>query len=550
MTETANQIEGLQPTTFYENELKTLLSQNFPHYSNTKLEDLHRNSLTNAEQEVTSVEIPNLISVLIDSSSETLSQLSKRIMEKLPEFHSSFLFTSEEIASIIHKISVRKNYGRRSKNIYEDKEPVFLFCWELFEYKQPGFILRERTLVGNLVKSLDKLILEMAKESPKGLQDLFSAYNKANYAFNKFKTEQTENKRKKQETSEEKERRAQEKILKKVEKIKKLEEISRIKEENNKKKEEDKKRIEDEKRKIEEERKKNDEEKKKAKEEKKREEDLKKKEQDPKKKSENQSSSLTIDMLFQRTSSKPAEKSLSSETKGEVSSSPCISRQNIFIYFSDSHLKPYFTGKAESNLQKESRSIFSKFESIDYNKDSEEEYEENNGEDLHSRDSDEEEESFSSSELENFKKFIVDDGHLSEEEKLENEEVAINSLWMNTELKEMKILENNDFLLENCRVQSITSEKIPIKVPEKICKIVKEVKPQKILVTENNQKEILEIAEGKFNKDEIIAAVVLKYPNISKAGVKNLIKEKMFKRKDGPRVYSVKRETEKVRIDD
>ena len=553
MTETANQIEGLQSIDHYENELKNILPLEFPNYSNTKLDELHKNALVSAENEDIRSLIPDIISVFIDSSLDTLSELSRKIMNKLTELNSNFLFGSDEIATIIHKISKRKNYGKKSKNLYEDRESVYLLCWELFEYKQPLFIIRERTLIGAVVKTLDKLINEMNKEIPKSLFELFANYNKACFAYKKFKEEQNEGKRKKQDKYEVKEKKEQERKAKiEEEKKRKNEELLKKKEEDKRKKELEKKRIEDERKRVEEE-------KKKAKEDKKREEELKRKEIEMKKESEKKKvESVNIASFFQKNSSKPEEKIIVPELNTKIP--PSISRQNIFIFFADSHLKPYYSGKIEPALINPGvKSMFTKFDTIDYNIDSEEEYEENNGEDIHSGDSaeEEDEDDLSQSELEKLNEFVVADGHLSAEEKepndeikdtdnqenaenLVNQEIANNYLWMNTELKEMTILENDDLLLESCRAISISNELIPIKIPEKPIKVVKEPKPPKMVITDIIEKEILIIAQGKQNLEEIIKAVKEKYSLVSKAAVKNLIKEKMIKRKDGLRNYVLK----------
>lgn len=536
MTEPANQIEGILPLQSYEDRLKILIEGIFPHYSNTKLEDLHKEALNSIESEDIQNLLPDLISVYVDSSNLTLSELSRSILNKLTAINNKILISSDDISANIHKIATRKNYGRKSKNQYEDKEATCLWCWELFQHKQPGFILRERTLIGNVVKVLDKLIQEMKKESPKLISELFSNYNKNFFCYENYKSEQNEKKRKRNEEIEGRSKRTQEKLEKKraedeAKKVKIEEERRKKAEENLKKKDEEKKKAE-ERRKIEED-------KRKAKEEKRKEEEEKKKEIEVKKKEEN---IPKINNYF--TKAKEVHKNVD-KIPGEIfvgsSPVPTICRQNVFIYFADSHLKPYFTGPVQAKV---TQSMLTKFTHIDYNIDSEEEYEELNGEDLESNDSEEEEESESSSEIETFKKFIVDDGHLSEEEKLENEEIAITSVWMNNEIKPMSLLLPDDSLLLSLKAITITSEELPIILPEKPVKVFKEPKPAKTPIDEIISKEIIQIALGKFSKDEILSAVIQKFPNISKAAVKNLVKVKLTKQKTGPKNYILKPDSE------
>ena len=537
MTEPANQIEGILPLQSYEERLKELIEEAFPHYSNTKLDDLHKEALSSIESEDIQSLLPDLISLYVDSSNLTLSELSRSILNQLTAISNKILISSDDISANIHKIATRKNYGRKSKNQYEDKETACMWCWELFKHKQPGFILRERTLKGNVVKVLDKLIQEMKKESPRLLSELFSNYNKNFFSYENYKSEQDDKKRKRNEEVEARNKRTQEKLEKKkaedeAKLLKVLEERKKKADEIFKKVEEDMKRAE-EKRKVEEDRKR-------AKEEKRREEEEKKREIEVKKKEEN---IPKINNYFTKAKDvhKNTEKVAGSEIVVGSSLVPGICRQNVFVYFADSHLKPYFTGPVQPKI---TQSMTTKFTHIDYNIDSEEEYEELNGEDLESNDSVEEEESESSSEIETFKKFIVDDGHLSEEEKLENEEIAITSVWMNNEIRPMSLHLPEDPLLLSLKATSLTSEELPIPLPEKPIKVLKEPKPAKTPIDDTISKEIIQVALGKFSKDEILSAAIQKFPNISKAAVKNLVKLKLTKQKTGPKNYVLKPDPE------
>ena len=545
MTEPANGIEGLQSVEIYEQRLTEFLQLEFPKCPNKALEEMHRDSLSEVENESLEVLIPKIIRMYVDSSSAALSELSKAVMNRLSDLNSKFLVNSEEVAQHIHKIATRKNYGKKSKNQYEDTSKESLWCWELFDNKQPAFVLRERALIGTVVKSLDKLIQEMKKGTSKRLAECFSSYNKSIFSYNKFKEDESERKRKSTAEQMIKEQRVIENLeKKKYAEEQRLSEKRKIEEERKRKNEEISRKKEEEKKRMEE--KKEDERKKKI------EEERKKKEEEEEKKKKVESSVKHIDKYFSKDTSVKAK---NNDTKTTQNPSPVKEsvgnweqiwsvkvnlepRNNSFIYFTDSFLKPYYLG--ELRFKKYSNSL-QKFANIDYEKDSEEEYEEMNGEDIESINEEDEEESESETEKEEIARFIVNDGYLSADEKPEGEEVPVLSVNFNLELQPMQIFQNNAEELKKLCGISILNEFFPIEIPIIPEKIHKEPKPPKMLVDEHVTSEVIQIALGKISKEEILSAVIAKYPLIPKASVYKIIKNNLLRRKEGKiQVYRIK----------
>ena len=80
---------------------------------------------------------------------------------------------------------------------------------------------------------------------------------------------------------------------------------------------------------------------------------------------------------------------------------------------------------------------------------------------------------------------------------------------------------------------SIIDEKIPITIPELPGIIIKDPKPPKMVIDDNITCEIINIALGKNSKDEIVSAVITKYPLIAKASIYKIIKSNLVKKKEG-----------------
>lgn len=537
MTEPANGIEGLQTVETYEQQLSEFLNIEFPKCPSKNLEDLHRDALNELESESIEVVIPKIIQIYVDSSSEPLSELSKNIMKKLTDLNTNFLLSSDEIAKFIHGIATRKNYGKKCNNQYEDVQKISLWCWELFVNKQPSFVLRERGLIGSVVKTLEKLIVEMKKESKKALAESFSRYNKSIFAYNKYKNDELEKKRKSANDQIVKE-------MKNVEKRKNIEEQKLRTEEKKRKIEEISKRKEAEKQKIEE--KKEEERRKKIEEEKKRKED-----EEKRKKEELPSKPINTYFLKSISSSKP----LQPEEKPVVNSFlpdstkswdeiwsikfKFSARKTSFIYFTDSFLKPYYLGEIRI---RENASSLQKFSNIDYEKDSEEEYEEMNGEDINEINEEDEEESDSESENEEITNFIVKDGYLSADEWVEDEEIQVLSVNLNAEILPMQVFQCKSEEFLKFQAFSMGNEEFPIEIPAvEVKTLVKEQKTPKMQVDASITCEIIQMAVGKNSKEEIVNAAIAKFPLIAKASVHKIIKTNLLRQKEGKiQVYRVK----------
>jgi hypothetical protein len=535
MIQPANAIEGLESIETYKAELLRILEQGLPKYSNSFLERLYKDSIEDIDNESIEILVPKIIPYLIDSSPESLSNLSKKIMNHLSSINSKFLVNSEDLAKLIHLVASRKNYGTKNKDQYEDCDLAALWCWELFEHKQPPFILKERALIGGLVRSLDKLVKEMAKPNSKTLAECFSMYNKNIFSYNKFKQDELEKKRKKNLDNELKQKKMLEiqekkKLIeeqktqeKKIFEEKRLEEKKKRVEEINKKKEEDRKKAEY--RKIEEERK-------------------KKEEEEKRKKEENCIKPIHIyftkknvpsNVILTETInySKPLGSTDAVYDWNEIFSTKVavIERKKSFIYFTDSVLKPYYSVELKP---KQAKGALDQYPNIDYEKDSEEEYEELNGEDINSfNDEEEEEDEESDSEKEEINKFIVNDGYLSPDEKPEDEEIGLYPININNEILPMQIFEYGSDKLTELKAFSIIDEIFPIQITSNIVKPLKEIQKPKSVIDDEIIKEIIQIGIGKFSKKDIIKAILDKYPTISKKSVENVIKSNLQKKKEG-----------------
>ena len=217
-----------------------------------------------------------------------------------------------------------------------------------------------------------------------------------------------------------------------------------------------------------------------------------------------------------------------------------VIRKNSFIYITDSFLKPFYAGELKV---KPDFSPFYKFPNVDYDKDSEEEYEELHGEDINSVNDESEEESETESENEEINKFIVNDGYLSADERAEDEEIPNLSTNLNLEIQPMQLFLRDSKELLNFSAFSIVNQQIPIEIPKAPEKVEKEPKAAKMVVNENIEQEIISIALGKNSKDEIVQAAKSLFPLISKASVYKIIKTKLFKQKNGKiKIYKMKEE--------
>lgn len=448
----------------------------------------------------------------------------------------------------------------KKKNVFEDKDRVCMWCWELDDFPQHKEVLKERKMLGKIVKSLYKLAIEVQKEDfdEVSVSNLFDLYNKTAKSYEKFKEEQTARKRKREEEemnkSQKKAKLEEDKLLKK--KLKEEEKLAK------KQKAEEEKLLK--KQKAEEEKLL----KKQMIEEEKNAKQLQKQQQEEAKKSKKMisqdsqkqtpvksgikpithffnfshtpsSASSTpttvrsspdkkplfdklekciIPSSFQYcTSYSPPAGSLSDWIKKWSSEIKVIPSHSTFIFIHDSILNPYFTGKASQKVVR--RNPFVQYPDVNYDIDSEEEYEEMNGEDLGEEEEDTSEESLTEEEEED--KWVVPDGYFSASELEEGEEAPQPFvISLNNEPKPMRILKQEELkrfagfsMKGNLPIECIILE-TPVPLP----------KPPKKNI-DNYVEDLIRCAEGKNSKKQIIEAFKEIHPDISKNAVENKISE-------------------------
>ncbi|CAG9332521.1 unnamed protein product [Blepharisma stoltei] len=540
----------------FKNKILEFSNLALPKYHNYKLDTLREEGLidkTNVDTQIQAIK--KIISTTIDSSQLPLSQLLDAIKRNLVEDASDIPLSTEELTDIINQIASRVPIGiiDKKKNTYEDTDPLCMWCWELDEYPQPSCVKQERNLIGKAIRSLNKLIKELEKNYPNAevIPNLYDSANKAVKNYEKKIAEDRERKR----VRDEKETEKQMKKLKIEEKKKQAEEEKMRKLKEKEQMEEEK--IKKQKEKEEEIRRKQVE----------KEEDLKKKqaqlertpEKSPEKKQEQQSIKKVMPMLKMESFFKPvkAEIPLEKENRnilqkvlinpsqddtvpGDLNSWKAKWKKDIkhfkpkshFIYIQDSALKPYFEGFPK--IVEVKRNPYFIYQDVNYDIDSEEEYEEKFGEDIEKEDDEEESDSYTESE-ESDVKFVVPDGYLSNDEIPEGEEgPEVISYKPPEEILPMKIitLASDDAALL-CSLKAVNLQNIPLPIIYKVEKtpLLPQKPPKKTI--DDLIEEFKTVAQGKNSKKEIVAYFAEKYPEISKLSVSKKIQELLVRTKIG-----------------
>mmetsp|Transcript_1795 Transcript_1795/g.3889 ORF Transcript_1795/g.3889 Transcript_1795/m.3889 type:complete len:466 (+) Transcript_1795:1781-3178(+) len=186
--------------------------------------------------------------------------------------------------------------------------------------------------------------------------------------------------------------------------------------------------------------------------------------------------------------------------------------REAFIYIHDSALKPYFTGKR--HRVRLHRNFLKLMDCVDYDRDSEIEFEEQNAEDLGEEELSEEEESEDSDE--SVAEFVVPDNYMSDEEENSQGERAEITLVSN-ECKPLTIL--NTEMLQALSIISITNSQFPLLVHP----------PHARTKDEDWVPDLLGLIEGKGNKNEVLTALRERHPTVSMRAVNLKIKEVAIK---------------------
>ena len=444
-----------------------------------------------------------------------------------------------------------------------------MWCWEVDEYSQLLEVKKERNMLGKIVKYLYKLVMEISKDSidEVNASHLFDSYNQSAKNYDKFKEEQLARKRKREEgesiKNQKKAKVEEDKLLKK--KLKEEEKIAK-----KLKAEEDKlfkKQMLEEEKLL----------KKQQAEEEKNSKLLQKQQQDSQKAKKTSSQES-----LRNTPVKPSIKPIThffniSHTPSSTSSTPPTNKSTpdkkplfdqleksmipssfkacksyspsagslqdwiqkwsreikvipfrcAFIFIHDSILNPYFTGKPALNILR--RNPYHIYNDVNYDIDSEEEYEELNGEDLGEAEEEEDTEEESNSEDEEENRWVVPDGYFSESELEEGEETPEPFVVLvNKEQKPMRIIRKEEELRRFAGFSmksSLPIECIILETPVPL------PKPPKKNIN-NFEEDLKKCAEGKINKKQIIETFKEIHPDIPKSAVENKIKEVFIRVKE------------------
>jgi len=490
----------------FKSRLSDLLSSELPSFPNTQLNTLFEEGLEELKTSNSLKEgMKKLLYKNIDSSNKSLSELivdaKKVLWENLPDL----CISTEEIQAIITQTAHRKQLGLidKKKDLYENKDPEHLWIWELEDFPQPKEVIKERVLIGKVVRPLFKLITELQKENFKEQEASkhYSAYIQAEKALEKLKNDQVARKRKRIELEEEKQlkkAKLEEKRIKKQEEEKKKEQ-----EKENKRKEKEAKRLEEKKT------------------------DIKPiswfvtkqsvsdAKDTPNKGIFKQLEKPLTPQSFQQLEFTPKEGDLESwvvKWKGELKILP--SKKESFIYIHDSALKPYYSGPNKSFHH---RNPFKVFEEVNYERDSEEEYEELFGEDL-GQESDLSSDEFSSEEDE--ATFVVPDNYFSSDE-IEDEDVQVFK-YEAPKIQPLKIHNETSPDLLELKGFNIEGQTFPIV-------LIKKVTLKKSI--DDHLEELKEIGQGKQSKKEILSEFLAVHSDLSKAAVLRKVDELFVKTK-------------------
>jgi hypothetical protein len=474
--------------------------------------------------------VKKYILATIDSSQLPLSSLVNVCRQQLMADFPDLCMASEEISELIMEVSTRKAFGLRGKdrNRLEDVEPGSLWVWELRDHPQPVEVRKERRLLGKELMSLEVLVEALGKTyvEPADVSVMYDTYIGAMKTRDNYYQAMLSRKRKLEVREEE---RSAKKMLGEEHKLKKKmlgeEHKLQAKLEKEEKKLLLKEKAETERQakhlaRLEERSKKqreNEEAKRMQREERKKQQEeaiVKRQEAKPGKsldekrpKNDGKTDMRPISAFFTKRA-KPVSEARASTEESDVEPMkiegqcpedwrefwktqtylPLVTR-DAFIYIHDSALKPYFIGRGVKTRLR--RDFLKPLAVVDYDRDSEEEFEEQNAEDLGEEDCSSDEDSEASDE--SGAEFVVPDNYLSDEEFSQGERTELK--LRTTECKPLAFLTQAQLM--ELSVISISSLQFPIQVE----------RPRLSSKDEDWVPDLLEVVEGKASKTEVLSAL-------------------------------------------
>lgn len=153
--------------------------------------------------------VKDLLGPIVESWTAGLTALCREVVGRYPDLAVS----TEELREIIHESASRIPYGHRDrkKDIYEDEDPLGYWAWQVDCSPPPAAVLQERKLIGKAIQALFSLILALkSKVQPTQrpnlvkITNLYDAFNKAGKKLELFRAEREEKKRKREENHQEK----------------------------------------------------------------------------------------------------------------------------------------------------------------------------------------------------------------------------------------------------------------------------------------------------------------------------------------------------------
>ena len=153
--------------------------------------------------------LKDLLGPVVESWTGGLTGLCKEVVDRYPDLGVS----NEELREILHEFASRIPYGHRDrkKDIYEDANPLGYWAWQVDSHPPPAAVLQERKLIGKAIQALFSLILSLkskvsATQRPNlvKITNLYDAYNKAGKKLELFRADREGKKRKREESEQEK----------------------------------------------------------------------------------------------------------------------------------------------------------------------------------------------------------------------------------------------------------------------------------------------------------------------------------------------------------
>jgi hypothetical protein len=189
----------------YEDRLEALIQTPMPGAESDAVREKAEAAARDMQQGPLSRQgIKDLIGPIVESWTAGLTALCREVMNR----GYSVGVNAEELREIIHESASRIPYGHRDrkKDIYEDEDPLGYWTWQVDSNPPPASVLQERKLIGKAIQALYSLILSIKTkvtlmQSPKlvKITNLYDAYNKAVKKWDLFKAEREEKKRKREE---------------------------------------------------------------------------------------------------------------------------------------------------------------------------------------------------------------------------------------------------------------------------------------------------------------------------------------------------------------